>query len=98
MRKMYTIQDVRNPPAANAMPHSTIAFQMPQGNWSERFVTAPSPSAYRDVRAYPPNPHNTISNSQPNTPDRCFGVWRPDRSQQTHTAALIITSTPTMRN
>ena len=45
------MQAVRNPPAANAMPHSTSAFQMPHGNWSERFVTAPSPNAYRDVKA-----------------------------------------------
>ena len=47
--KMWTIATSVNPPAARPTPHSmSKPIQMPQGNWSLRLVTPPSP--YRTRR------------------------------------------------
>jgi len=42
--RTYTAVVIVKPPAARATPQSTSKpTQRPQGNWSERLVTAPSP-------------------------------------------------------
>src|ERR1700686_5775466 len=95
---MYTMQAVRNPPAAKAMPHRMKAFQIPHGKASDRFVTAPSPSTYRDASAYPPSPHNVIKNPQPKKLENLLGNAFPASNQQATPARQIPTSTANSRN